>query len=198
MTPDGTAVIVRNTSTLTGESFLLRLDLRTGTVLNLTNGTAGAVPTDDAEPALSADGRRIAFTWTEGTLRSVHAMDARTGDTVTDLVNGSAPAGMPHWAPDGRSLTWVRGGDGSGGAVVRAPLGSKGTGKVTVLSSGIDRGWSPLVAPEGDRVLFLARTGNTLGVYAAEPGPSGTWSSAQRHRVLQPYPLRNVFALDWR
>lgn len=198
MTPDGRAVIVRNTSTLTGESFLLRLDLRTGAVLNLTNGTAGAVPTDDAEPALSADGRRIAFTWTEGSLRSVHAMDARTGDTVTDLVSGATPAGMPHWSPDGRSLTWVSGGDGSGGTVVRAPLGSKGTGRVTVLSRGIDRGWSPLVAPEADRVLFLARTGNTLGVYAAEPGPSGTWSSAQRPRVLQPDPLRNVFGLDWR
>jgi Tol biopolymer transport system component/O-antigen ligase len=198
MTPDGAAVIVRNTSTLTGESFLLRIDLRTGAVLNLTNGTAGAVPTDDADPALSADGRRIAFTWTEGSLRSVHAMDAGSGERVTDLVGGETPAGMPHWSPDGRSLVWVSGGDGSGGAVVRAPLGDKGTGRVTVLSRGIDRGWSPLVAPEGDRVLFLARTGNTLGVYAAEPGPTGSWSSPQRPRVLQPDPLRNVFGLDWR
>jgi Tol biopolymer transport system component len=198
MTSDGTAVIVRNTSTLTGESFLLRLDLRSGAVLNLTNGTAGAVPTDDAEPALTADGRRLAFTWTEGSLRSVHAMDARSGERVTDLVTGSTPAGMPRWSPDGRSLVWVRGGDGTGGDIVRAPLGDNGTGRATVVSRGIDRAWSPLVAPEGDRVLFLARTGNTLGVYAAEPGASGTWTSPSRPRVLQPHPLRNVFGLDWR
>ncbi|MCU1537270.1 MAG: hypothetical protein JWP82_1621, partial [Humibacillus sp.] len=198
LTADGKAVIVRNTSTLTGESFLLRIDLTTGDVLNLTNGTAGAVPTDDAEPALSADGRRIAFTWTQGSLRTVHTMAAASGDSVGDLVSGTDPGGMAQWSPDGRSLVWVRGGTGTGGTVVRAPLGADGTGTETVLSSGIKTGWSPLVAPEGDRVVFLARNGNTLGVFASEPGARGGWSSSDTPRVLQPDPLHNVFGLDWR
>ena len=49
MSADGRFVVVTNTSTLTGESFLLRIDLQSGEVVNLTNGSAGAVPTDDAD-----------------------------------------------------------------------------------------------------------------------------------------------------
>lgn len=190
MTPDGRAVIVQNTSTLTGESFLLRIDLRTGAVTNLTNATGGALPTDDAQPALSPDGRRLAFTWTDGDVRSVHVMDAQTGASVAPLTGDRTTAGMPAWAPDGRSLVWVRT-EGSDSFVQRAFVTSRGTGKPVTLSGDLDRVFSPVVGPEGDRVLFLGRTGNTLGLYAVSP-------AGGRPRVLQPDPLHNVFAVDWR
>ena len=42
LSPDGSSLVFTSHSTLTNESFLVRMDLRTGDVLNLTNGTAGA------------------------------------------------------------------------------------------------------------------------------------------------------------
>lgn len=187
LTPDG-ALLVTNTSTLTGESFVLRVDLSTGAVVNLTNATAGAVPTDDAEPALSPDGSTLAFSWSEGGLRGVYAMDARTGAQVRPLTTTPDPAWAPAWEPGGRSVVHVVD-DGDGSRVVRSRVdGDAAAAATTVLSGALRPAWRPVPAPEGDRTLFLAAAGGVIGLYAVDGDAAP--------RLLQPDPLRNVFDLD--
>jgi Tol biopolymer transport system component/O-antigen ligase len=192
ITPDGRYVIVTNTSTTTGESFLLRIDLETGSVLNLTNGSAGALPTDDAEPSVSPDGSRIAFSWTQGELRGIYVMDTETGTHVSAMSSSDVATSMPAWAPDGRSLAYISG-RSAGSTVVRAPLSAAlTTGDETVVSAGRAPAWRPVVAPEGDRLVFLAAAGNVLGLYGASmSGPAAP-------RLVQADPLHNVFDVDWR
>ncbi len=87
LSPDGRYVVFTNHSGLTGESFLLRMDLKTGAVLNLTNGTAGAEQVDDALPKWSPDSSKIAFTWTEGADTNVFVMNASDGKAVTHITD---------------------------------------------------------------------------------------------------------------
>lgn len=192
MTPDGRYVIVTNTSTTTGESFLLRIDLTTGAVLNLTNGTAGAVPTDDSEASLSPDGSRIAFSWTQGTLPGVYVMDTATGTHVSAMTSSSLPTSMPAWAPDGRSLAYVSE-RADGPTVVTAPVGANlATGAETVVGAGLAYARHPVVAPEGGRLVFLAASGNVFGLYSAPVGGGAT------PQLVQPDVLHSFLDVDWR
>jgi dipeptidyl aminopeptidase/acylaminoacyl peptidase len=94
LSPDGRTVVVANRSAVASESFLLRIDLQTGAVLNLTNGTAGAQRVDDNFPEISPDGSRVALDTASGTdFRSV------TDDAFFNT--------MPTWSPDGRSIAYV-------------------------------------------------------------------------------------------
>ena len=92
---DGRYVVVKNTSTTTAESFLLRIDLVNGEVLNLTNGSAGAMATDDAEPSYSPDGRWLTFSWTGDIARGIYLMDSDTGGSVTSMTEETARSAIP-------------------------------------------------------------------------------------------------------
>ena len=97
-----------NHSGLTGESFLLRMDLKTGAVLNLTNGTAGAEQVNDALPKWSPDSSKIAFTWTEGANTDVFVMNASDGKAVTHITDDEAYDMDPAWSPDGSTIVYSR------------------------------------------------------------------------------------------
>ncbi len=104
---DGRTLLVTNRSSVAGESFILRIDLETGTVLNLTNGTAGAQRVDDNFPDLSADGSRVAFSYTDDSGTDIHAMDAATGLGFRSISDDAFFNTMPAWSPDGQSLVYV-------------------------------------------------------------------------------------------
>ncbi len=191
MTPDGRFLVVTNTSTLTGESVLLRIDLRTGDVLNLTNGSAGALPTDDSEPAVSPDGTQIAFSWTQGSLRGVYRTDTADGVHVSPITTGNLATGGAAWTPDGASIVYVEDRDGVP-TVVLAPLRPDGTaGAATVLSPQGTPAWRPVAAPEGDRVAFLGPAATGVGLFVADPGGRGG------PREVQPDPTNTVLDVDW-
>lgn len=189
-TPDGRAVVVTNTSRLTGESFLLHVDLADGSVRSLTNGTAGALPTDDADPAVSPDGRRVAFAWTEGHLRGIYLMDATTGEAVSAVTADSSAAGQPAWSATGASLAYSAQVAG-GSRIMRVAVAADGTaGPARQVSGDSTRAWSPLFAPEGTRLLWLQPAGTVIGLYAA--------LDSGEVLPVQPDPLHNVFSVDWR
>ena len=189
-TPDGQAVLVRNVSTLTGESFILRIDLRTGEVRNLTNGTAGVLPTDDADPALSPDGRRVAFAWTEGDRRGIYVMDATTGQAVTPTA-APAAAGEPTWSPDGIHLAVVVTGSDGRGRLQR--VAGSGGGSAVPLS-GVAPALAPDYSPDGSQVVFLGPSGAVIGLYAVRADGGASARSAP----VQPDPLHSVLSVDWR
>lgn len=161
-------------------------------MLNLTNGTAGLMPTDDADPAVSPDGSLVAFAYTMGVDRGIYVMDARTGFDVREVRNGPIAAGQPAWGPDGRTITYLL--DRRRGlTVTTADLdGQLRTRNERRISGDYSPALRPVVAPEGDRVLFLSIFAGVLNVHAV----STTGSPSPR--LLQPDPLVNVLDVDWR
>ena len=189
---DGRYVVVKNTSTKTGESFLLRIDLVGGDVVNLTNGTAGAMATDDAEPAYSPDDRWLAFSWTGDTARGIYLMDARSGDAVTNVTTASDAARSPAWSADGSFLAYVRERSDTA-TVVRATLSqNRKAVSTTVISNGMPTARSPVVSPDGHQIAFLAPLGSVLALYAADATGRG---AAQ---PVQPDLTSSLISIDWK
>ncbi|NLH66678.1 MAG: hypothetical protein GX471_10975 [Candidatus Microthrix parvicella] len=171
VSPDGSTVLYTSTSQVSGESFVMALSLGTGEVLSLTNGTSGAAWVDDQHPGISADGSRVAFTFTDGT-SDVWAMDAGSGFNASRLTDDSWTDSTPAFTPDGASVVYssyrgpgegvTTGADGSpnvqstGWVLVRRDLASSAE---TLLSSLDDpSAFQPEVDPSGTWVYFLSLT----------------------------------------
>jgi len=205
ISPNGRYVVFTNHSSITGESFLLRLDLETGTVLNLTNGTAGAMEVNDALPKWSPDSSKIAFTTQEGGTTDVYVMNSSDGTTVTAVTDDQAYDMDPTWSPDGKSIVFSR---HSGildptGAQVQSLTGlpktgwslvkvDVATGHETVLTTPSDSPtWRPVYSPDGNEIDFIGWKYRTLGVFQTTP------SGATVHPLLIT-PLMNVTSVDWK
>jgi dipeptidyl aminopeptidase/acylaminoacyl peptidase len=196
ISPDGRYVVFTNTSTITNESFLLRLDRQTGEVLNLTNGSAGALRVDDAHPAFSPDGSQVAFTWTNGGATDVYVMDTATGAQIDAITQDDWLDSVPQFesadvivAASWRgSVDGPSGTDGSGWVVVRIDTT---TGAEQVLAGSLTLPTLSLaVAPEADRSLVVAAGPNDTDLYIVDTSGSS--------RPLQPTPFDNELFVDWR
>jgi dipeptidyl aminopeptidase/acylaminoacyl peptidase len=208
LSPDGNSLVFSSHSTLTNESFLVRMDLLTGEVLNLTNGTAGAARVDDSSPKWSPDSSLIAFTWTEGAATDVFVMRASDGLEVTHVTDDLATNLTPSWSPDGTSIVYSHH-DGeifvspnqlvsltglvdvhdTGWSLVKVDVA---TGQRTVLTRpGDPAGWKPVWAPEGDRIYFIGEGPDTLDVFTVSPSGGDV-------RPLLITPFINETSIDWR
>ena len=205
ISPNGEYVVFTNHSSLTGESFLLRMNLKTGAVLNLTNGTAGAMEVNDALPAFSPDGSKIAFTWTDGADTDVYVMNASNGRTVTRVTDDNAYDMDPTWSPDGKSIVFSRYNGrldptpaeldsltdlpATRWSLVKVDLA---TGNETVLTTPSDSPtWRPVYSPDGRYIDFIGLKYGTKGVFRTTP------SGARVEPVLV-MPDINVTSVDWR
>lgn len=193
LSPDGRTLVVTNISTSTGESFLLRIDLTTGAVLNLTNATAGALPATDGQAAVSPDGRRVAFSWMEGGERQVYLMDARDGSEVRALTTTQGSARMPAWLPDGSAVVAGHERDGRL-ALDLVPVDGNGHPGVTrVLTANLPGpGWRPVVSPDGGQVLVLGSSPAKRISPFLVPVAGGVAT------LLQADPAHDVLSVDWR
>jgi Tol biopolymer transport system component len=190
MSADGRYVTVTNTSTTTGESFLLRIDVHSGEVLNLTNGTAGAVATDDADPAPSPDGRLLAFAWTEQGQRGIYLMDSQSGLQVSELIKDRSAYG-PAWSPDASFLAYVSAGV-SGTTVFSADVRGGTASTPRVVSRGVASAWGPVVSPDGGQIAFISAVGPTVGLYITDA------AGDQAPRPIQPDLVSNITSVDWK
>jgi Tol biopolymer transport system component len=192
-TPDGRALVVTNRSSLTGESFLLRIDLATGAVLNLTNATSGALPVVDAGGSVSPDGRSVAFSWTQGDQRDMYLMDAATGASVHAVTSSGDAETASAWLPDGSAVVYLRHRDG-GDVVARTTVtADRGTAAgPTVLGGAGTSPATPVVDPAGAQVLFVGTALGNRSVYRVDP------LGRAAPGVLQPDTQDNVFFVDWR
>lgn len=199
LSPDGRYVVFTNTSTLTDESFLLRLDLVTGEVLNLTNGTSGAEAVTDAQPTFSPDGRRVAFVWTRHGVADVYLADL-DGTSLRALTDDDDLDVWPAWTPDGASVVFAsRRADAPAPADGEFPrdgwrlvrVAADGGARTVLTAEADSPTWQPVAGPEGDRLLYLGTGGGTGEVFVV-PATGGT------PRPLQPSPLDNELSVDWR
>ena len=205
LSPDGRYVVFTNHSSLTGESFLLRMDLQTGEVLNLTNGTAGAMQVDDGLAKFSPDSSKIAFTWTEGSDTDVFVMNASDGTAVTHVTDDQAYDMDPTWSPDGHSIVFSRH-DGAlapteaqvdslltlprtGWSLVKVDVASGHT--QTLTSSADSPAWRPVYSPDGQHIDFIGWQHKTTDIFQTTPdgGPV---------TPLLITPLINETSVDWK
>lgn len=172
VSPNGRYVTVTNVSSLDNETFLLRIDLRTGAVLNLTNATAGALPTEDSLGTWSPNGSTIAFVSGAGGGNEICTMDA-AGYHVHQLTNDGYYNTSPSWSPDGRYLVYssYRGSTPlptvsrnqlaadsgiptTGWDLVRLDVA---TGRQTVLTPSLaGPAYNPVWSPDGSTIDFIS------------------------------------------
>jgi Tol biopolymer transport system component len=173
VSPDGRHVVVTNVSSLTNESFILRLDLKTGQVYNLTNATAGAMPVADSGARYSPDGTRIAFTCAAGTESQICVVDSKTGKDFVQLTHDDFFNIAPAWDPSGRFIVYssYHGGNLFGMPDDPAALAATGdlplegwclvkvnarTGARTILVNGSPPAFRPVWSPDGRRIMFIS------------------------------------------
>lgn len=134
---------------------------------NLTNSPM----TTDLDPAVSPDGRKIAFV----SDRTASPMFGTTFNIVTMNPNGSSQTVIvgtfffhesdPDWAPNGRRIVFGRDSDGSGfpDEVFRARRNGGGITNLTSTPGATDDEWHPAYSPDGKRITFLDGDADVAG-----------------------------------
>ncbi len=116
--------------------------------------------TSVADPAVSPDGRRIAFTVTRVDLAAnryrsaVWLVDADGARPAFPLTSGEHSDGGARWSPDGRRLAFTRTVDGRGGLYV---LPVDGPGEAVRVCERPEAVESPVWSPDGTRIAFTSR-----------------------------------------
>jgi Tol biopolymer transport system component/imidazolonepropionase-like amidohydrolase len=136
----------------------------------------------DSEPAISRDGRRLAFVSDrDGSGGNIFVLDLATG-RITQLTH-EQQAGSPRWSPDGRTIAYVR-------QLLREEypgvigFGSAALGEVrTVSSSGENQ--ATIVAPAGPFLSLFYTPDGRLGWAIPEPGGSAPAFGSPRKTRLQ-------------
>lgn len=119
------------------------MDIDTGALTQVTRSNA-----IDTEPAWSADGETLYFTSDRAGSPQIYEMRL-PGGTARRLTFEGSSAGAAQVSPDGKSLVYVRGGDG-GLRIARLDLETR---QGTLLTRGpLDK--SPSFAPNGSMVLY--------------------------------------------
>ncbi len=134
-----------------GRDKIYALHPATGDVRALTEGAGHR----DEEPALSPDGRRVAFHTNrfDAETYDVAVMDV-DGSNVRRLTDHAAWDQDPVWMPDGGSLVFTSEREGTG-AIFRVHLDD---GRVERLSKTNDRAIMPAVSPDGRHVAYAVAT----------------------------------------
>ena len=207
---DGRTLVFTNVSSVSDESAILRLDLVTGEVVSLTNGTAGALPVSDAAPKLSPDGRLVAFTSVVGGSPQLFTMLASDGTQVRQLTDDDHTNVSPSWSPDGVSLAFVsyrapadmapdvdpvaateRGAFGDGEWQLRILVVATGEQRVLDTSRGVPL-QSPTWSADGSRVDYVAiGPGGQSDIFVV-PASGGT------PRPVQVTLVTSEVSVDWR
>jgi len=118
----------------------------------------------DVFPAVSHDGRRVAFTRDIHGYAQVFVIDLRDR-TVRMLTHARANSGLPAWSPDGRLIAFATDRNAPGGDVIYV-MNADGSGQrqVTHNLPSVNDAW-PSWAPDGKRLVFARETGAGSAIY---------------------------------
>jgi TolB protein len=135
------------TSNRTGDSEIFLINEDGTNAKNLTNN-----PADDAAPAWSPDGKKIAFQSNREGAIALYVMDA-DGGNVKRLTSDAVFDCLPAWSPDGTKIAWVRSlRPGNNEIFVMA---ADGTGQRN-LSNRPGRDNNPAWSPDGRYIAFTS------------------------------------------
>jgi dipeptidyl aminopeptidase/acylaminoacyl peptidase len=104
----------------------------------------------DTDPAVSPDGRRVAFVSARDGNEEVYVADARTGDVLRLTRNLRVDDRRPAWSPDGRSIVWQSGRPDAADLFAMGADGSRKRLLVGGTGDDVDPAWSP----DGTRIAF--------------------------------------------
>ena len=116
--------------------------------------------TSVADPALSPDGRRVAFTVSRVDLdanryrSAVWLADVDGGRAPFPVTSGEHSDSAPRWSPDGARLAFARSVDGRGALWV---LPVDGPGEAVRVCERAEAVESPAWSPDGSRIAFVSR-----------------------------------------
>ncbi len=122
------------------------------------------LPGDD-DPAVSPDGRRVAFSSARGGDREIYVADAVTGEVRRLTTNGRADDRRPAWSPDGRRIAWQSGRKGSFDLFVMDASGARKRALVRGVGDDVEPAWSP----DGTRVAFASNRAGHFDLWLARP-----------------------------
>lgn len=150
----------------------------------------------DADPAVSPDGRRLAFVSARDGDEEVYVSGPGTGDPRRLTRNG-VPDLRPAWSPDGRWIVWQ---SGPAGAADLRVMRADGSGK-RLLVGGPGDDAEPAWSPDGQRIAFTSnRSGRRqLWVVSAdggEPEQLADVPGRTRSPAWSPGGLRLAFARE--
>ena len=111
-------------------------------------------------PAVSPDGRRIAFTGTKAGQLDLYVMDV-DGSGRRQLTNDLAQDLDPVWSPDGDSLLFTWTGSAPGSPTMLVVIGTDGSGRRELLVDGWGGDWSP----DGRQIVFTGTGSRVRGLY---------------------------------
>jgi Tol biopolymer transport system component/DNA-binding winged helix-turn-helix (wHTH) protein len=183
-----TILVVATVTLLLGGAFLVQrrwFAARSATTLTLSPVRTiplTTFPDEELDPALSPDGRLVAYAWKGGTKDSVNIYVQQVdGGTPLRLTKVVGREGSPQWSPDGRYIAFFRGSlePGKTGIYLIPALGGPERLLYAAAPGRID--WSP----DGRYLLFCARQ--------FDPGPVWigilTIDSLEVRRLTAPPPV---------
>jgi TolB protein len=197
MAPDGSFVAFQRCGTNTCGVYIIKTD---GTGLRRVDDGCAALPpkcTDNSYPAISPDGKQIAFNRAFGRIRKDqfdHSGIYRMGVDGSQIRKVSLPAKRtaedvePQWSPDGKQIVFVR------HNVTAKPAGAQavfvanadGSGRHRVTDYKIKAGDGPDWSPDGSQILFRSpETDNFLNCDIWTIHPDGTGLRQVTHAGAQ-------------
>jgi eukaryotic-like serine/threonine-protein kinase len=188
--PDSKFLIVSSAATPDGFDRLVAISLESGAIRPLTNPPPNI---DDVEPALSPDGRFLAFSRVSGLnisqlliLPVSEKLEPRGEPRILPLTD-AAPA-EPTWTADGRDILFTTGSSNANVTLSRVP--ASGSGKSSPLPFSGTGAENPSVAPQGHRLAYT-RVFQDTNVWRA-PLTGGASAKAPSERLIAS-PFREVF-----
>jgi TolB protein len=159
---------------------LYRMDTTSGEVIRLTSN-----PAIDTAPALSPDGKTVAFTRNLYGQDEIFLVNMEAG-AETRLTSNTDIDASPDWAPDGSELTFARNVDGNVDVYVADIDGSNLERVTTDPGAEDDPAWSP----DGSKIAYVHRpdsgveSSSSIEVLTLQDGSTTNFPAANGVRYL--------------